>query len=101
MDPGTQKLKVAIIGVDQNLHGFGARAHIPAILAAPNIQLEAVCTTRVDSAILAAERFGAKRYYTQVEDLVQDPDIDLVNVAVRVRSHYSLVWTLLKAKKMV
>ena len=101
MDPVTQKLKVAIIGVDQHLHGFGARAHIPAILAAPNIQLEAVCTTRVDSARLAAERFGAKRYYTQVEDLVQDPDIDLVNVAVRVRSHYSLVWTVLKAKKMV
>jgi predicted dehydrogenase len=101
MNPSERVLKVALIGVDQHSRGFGARAHIPALLAAPNIQLEAVCTTRVDSARLAAERFGAKRYYTNVEDLVQDENIDLINVAVRVRSHYSLVWTALKAKKMV
>lgn len=95
------QLRVGLIGVDQHVRGFGARAHIPAILAAPNIQLAAVCTTRMGSAMLAAERFGAKRYYTRVEDMVQDPEIDLVIVAVRVRSHYSLVSTALTAKKMV
>lgn len=101
MDSSAQKLRIGLVGVDQHLRGFGARAHIPAILAAPDIQLEAVCTTRVESAQLAAQRFGAKKYYTRVEDLVQDPNIDLVNVAVGVRSHFSLVRAALRAKKMV
>ena len=36
------QLRVGLIGVDQHERGFGARAHIPAILAAPNIQLVSV-----------------------------------------------------------
>jgi predicted dehydrogenase len=94
-------LRVGVIGVHRNGRGFGARAHILGILAAPNIELTAVCTTREETARLAADTYGASRYYVGVDDLVADPDIDLVTIAVRVRSHYSLAWTALKAGKMV
>jgi predicted dehydrogenase len=94
-------LRVGVIGVDRYGRGFGARAHIPGVLAAPNIELTAVCTTREETARLAAEKYGAQRYYAGVDGLVADPDIDLVTIAVRVRSHYSLAWTALKAGKMV
>jgi predicted dehydrogenase len=94
-------LRVGVVGADRHERGFGARAHIPGVLAAPNIELTAVCTTREETAKLAAEKYGAKRYYAGVDNLVADEDIDLVTIAVRVRSHYSLVWTVLKAGKMV
>jgi predicted dehydrogenase len=94
-------LRVGVVGADWYGRGFGARAHIPGVLAASNMELTAVCTTREESAKLAAEKYGAKRYYVGVENLVADEDIDLVTIAVRVRSHYSLVWIVLKAGKMV
>jgi predicted dehydrogenase len=100
-EPLEKVLRVGIIGVDRHGRGFGARAHVPAALAAPNVELMAVCTTRDETARLAAQKYGVERYYAGVEYLVSDPDIDLVTIAVRVRSHYSLAWTALKAGKMV
>jgi predicted dehydrogenase len=94
-------LRVAVIGADKDGRGFGARAHLPAVLAAPGVELTAVCTTREETAKLAAERYGAKRAYVGVDALVEDPEIDLITIAVRVRSHYSLAWTALKSAKMV
>ena len=94
-------LRIGLVGVDVTGRGFGAKAHIPAILAAPNVELTAVCTTKEGSAKASAERYGAKRYYVGIDALLEDPDIDLVNIAVTVRSHYPLVWTALQANKMV
>ncbi|UCH25190.1 MAG: Gfo/Idh/MocA family oxidoreductase [Trueperaceae bacterium] len=94
-------LRVAVIGADRDGRGFGARAHLPAVLAAPGVELAAVCTTRQETADLAAERYGAERAYAGIESLVGDPEIDLITIAVRVRSHYPLAWTALKAGKMV
>lgn len=94
-------LRVGVVGADRRERGFGARAHIPAVLAAPNVELLAVCTAHEESARLAAERYGAPRHYVGVENLVNDPDVDLVTIAVRVRSHYPLAWTALAGGKMV
>jgi predicted dehydrogenase len=87
-------LRVGLVGVDRDGRGFGARAHIPGILAAPNVELSAVCTTREETARLAAKKYGVTRYYSNIDELVADPNIDLVSIAVRVRSHYPLAWAM-------
>lgn len=94
-------LRVGLVGVDRCERGFGARAHVPGILAAPEVELSAVCTTREETAKLAAKKYGVRRYYSNIDKLVADPDIDLVSIAVRARSHYPLAWTALAARKMV
>lgn len=94
-------LRVGLVGVDRYERGFGARAHVPAILAAPKVELSAVCTTREETAKLAAKKYGVRRYYSNIDELVADPNIDLVSIAVRARSHYPLAWTALAARKMV
>ena len=94
-------LRVGVVGADRDGRGFGARAHIPAVLAAPDYELTAVCTTREETARLAAERYGAARHYAGIDALLADDDIDLVTIAVQVRSHLPLVWAALTAGKAV
>ena len=101
MEPRSRPLRIGLVGADRHGRGFGARAHVPAILATPDTELTAVCTTHEESARLAAERHGARRYYVGSEALVEDPEVDLIVIAIRVRSHYPVAWTALKAGKLV
>ena len=94
-----EPVRVGVVGAGPP--GFGDRAHLPAIRAAEGLTLEAVCTTREDTARAAAEKWGANKWYTHVDDLCADPDIDLVTVAVRPRLHYPLTMTALRADKPV
>ncbi len=92
-------VRVGVIGASPP--GFGDRAHLPAVKAAPGLVLEAVCTTRQETAQAAARKWGARKWYVGVEDLCQDPDIDLVTVAVRPRMHHPLTMAALEAGKPV
>ena len=96
----SRPLRIGLVGADRHGRGFGARAHAPAILAGPDLELAAVCTTREETARLAAERYGA-RYHVGIDSLAADPDVDLVIVSITVRSHYPVTWAALKAGKMV
>lgn len=84
-------LRVGVIGADPTGRGFGPRAHIPAVLAAPGLELFAVGTAHEETARQAAERFGAQRHHASAEALCADPDVDLVTVSVRVRGHLRAV----------
>ncbi len=92
-------VRVGVIGASPP--GFGDRAHLPAVKAAPGLTLEAVCTTRQETARTAAHKWGARKWYTDVEDLCNDPDVDLVTVAVRPRMHHPLTMAALAAGKPV
>ncbi len=92
-------MRVGVIGASPP--GFGDRAHLPAVLAAPDLTLHAVCTTRESTARAAAEKWGARKWYTHVDDLCADPDVDLVTVAVRPRFHHPLAMAALQAGKPV
>lgn len=94
-------LRVAIVGVDREGRGFGARAHVPAVRAVPGVELVAVCTAHEETARLAAQRLDLRRAYWRIEDLAADSEIDLVTIATRVRRHLPLAWTVLRAGKMV
>ncbi len=97
----TDTLRVGVIGADPSGRGFGARAHVPAVIATPGVKLSAVCTSNPATARQAARRWGLQKWYGDYRELLDDPDIDLVTVAVRVRLHRRIVEESLAAGKMV
>ena len=92
-------IRVGVVGASPP--GFGDRAHLPAVRSAPGLILEAVCTTREETARAAAEKWGARKWYAGVEALCSDPDVDVVTVAVRPRLHHPLTMAALRAGKPV
>ncbi|GAA0939901.1 Gfo/Idh/MocA family oxidoreductase [Pseudonocardia zijingensis] len=93
-------IRVGIIGADTKASWAGA-SHIPALVAQPQFALAAVATRHEESARSAAGAFGAQRWYADPLELVHDPSIDLVTVAVKVPAHRELVLAALAAGKAV
>src|SRR5262249_56779199 len=87
------RIRVGIVGatVTQGGSGWGANAHVPALKALPQYQLEAVCTAHEDTAKASAAAFGAARGFHRFGDMAAAPDVDLVVVCVRVAGHRELV----------
>ena len=95
----SEQVRVGVVGASPP--GFGDRAHLPAVQSAPGLVLEAVCTTREETARAAAERWGARKWYTGIDALCNDPDVDVVTVAVRPRFHHPLAMAALRSGKAV
>ncbi|MFC4005982.1 Gfo/Idh/MocA family protein [Nonomuraea purpurea] len=93
-------VRVGIIGADTKASWAGA-SHIPALAAQPQFVLAAVATRHEESARSAAEAFGAERWFADPLELIRDPSIDLVTVAVKVPAHRELVLAALAADKAV
>src|SRR6184192_1812891 len=93
-------LGVGIIGVSP-LRGWAATAHIPALRALPNYQIRALSARSAESAREAGEAFGVSAVYSDHEQLVIQPDIDVVAVTVKVPHHRELVCAALAAAKAV
>jgi len=94
----TNPLRVGLIGAGGR---WGPGAHVPALQALPEAQLNAVCTAHADTAQAAAEKYGVKRAYSDVNALGADPQVEAALVAVRVPAHYALAKSALEAGKHV
>src|SRR3989442_7203304 len=97
--PGS-KLGVGIIGVNP-AWGWAATAHIPALRALPNYEIRALSATSSEAARAAGEAFGAAAVFANHDELVRQPDIDLVAVTVKLPHHRELVSAALSAGKAV
>src|SRR5713101_9359828 len=93
-------LGVGIIGVNP-AWGWAATAHIPALRALPNYEIRGLSSRSVESARAAGEAFGIKAVFPNHEQLVIQPDIDVVAVTVKVPHHRELVDAALAAGKAV
>src|SRR5207302_632113 len=93
-------LGVGIIGVSP-ARGWAATAHIPALRALPNYEIRALSARSTDSARAAGEMFGVSAVFSDHEQLVTQPDINLVVVTVKVPHHRELVYAALAAGKAV
>src|SRR5215216_3534670 len=93
-------LGVGIIGVSP-ARGWAATAHIPALRALPNYEIRALSAHSVESARAAGEAFGVSGVFLDHEQLVTQPDIDVVAVTVKVPHHRQLVSAALAAGKAV
>src|SRR5437588_12356551 len=93
-------LGVGIIGVNP-VRGWAAEAHIPALRALPNYEIRALSAHSAESARAAGEVFGVSAVFSDHEQLVSQPDIDLVAVTVKVPHHRELVSAAVAAGKAV
>jgi predicted dehydrogenase len=93
-------LGVGIIGVNP-AWGWAATAHIPALRALPNYEIRGLSSRSAESARVAGEAFGIKAVFPDHEQLVIQPDIDVVAVTVKVPHHRELVSAALAAGKAV
>ncbi len=91
-------VRVGVVGADPR--GFAARAHLPAVINSPRLELAAICTAHEETARAAAQAYGAAKWYADIADLVGDPDIDLVIISVRPRFHQHIAQASLEAGKM-
>src|SRR5437867_11825156 len=97
--PGST-LGVGIIGVSP-ARGWAATAHIPALRALPNYQIRAISAHSAETARAAGEAFGVSAAFSDHEQLVTQPDIDVVAVTVKVPHHRELVSAAIGAGKAV
>src|SRR2546427_11067440 len=93
-------LGVGIIGVSP-VRGWAATAHIPALRALPNYEIWALSAHTSESARAAGDVFGVSAVFSDHEQLVARPDIDVVTVTVKVPHHRELVSAALAAGKAV
>src|SRR6267378_5837509 len=93
-------LGVGIVGVSP-VRGWAATAHIPALRALPNYEIRGLSAHNAETARKAGEVFGVSAVFSDHEQLVAQPDIDLVAVTVKVPHHRELVSAALAAGKAV
>src|SRR5258707_9744456 len=93
-------LGVGIVGVSP-VRGWAATAHIPALRALPRYEIRALSAHSAESARAAGEVFGVSAVFSDHEQLVTRPDIDVVAVTVKVPHHRELVSAALVAGKAV
>jgi predicted dehydrogenase len=93
-------LGVGIIGVSP-VRGWAATAHIPALRALPTYEIRALSAHSPESARAAGEAFGVAAVFTDHDEMVARPDVDVVAVTVRVPHHRELVSSALAAGKAV
>jgi predicted dehydrogenase len=93
-------LGVGIVGVSP-VRGWAATAHIPALRALSNYEIRALSAHSAESAHKAGDVFGVNAVFSDHEQLVIQPDIDLVAVTVKVPHHRELVSAALAAGKAV
>jgi predicted dehydrogenase len=93
-------LGVGIIGVSP-VRGWAATAHIPALRALPNYEIRALSAHSVESARAIGLVFGVSAVFSDHEQLVTRPEIDVVAVTVKVPHHREFVSAALAAGKAV
>ncbi len=94
------KLKLGLVGADAAGRGWGPAAHMPALREIEQIELAALCTSRPESAAAAAKAYGISAYH-DINELVAQPDIDIISTVVRIPNHYEVVMAALNASKHV
>ena len=94
------KVRLGFVGANVN-STWSSQSHFPALLASPDVELTAVCTTRPESAEEARQAFGAKLAFHDFRAMAVSPEIDAVAVVVRVPSHYEATKAAIEAGKHV
>src|SRR5438477_7933256 len=79
--------------------GWAAAAHIPALRSLPNYEIRALSAHSEESARAASDAFGVSAVFSDHEQLVTQPDVDVVAVTVKVPHHRELVSAALAAGK--
>ena len=94
------KVRLGFVGANVRSN-WSTQSHFPALMASPDVEMTAVCTTRTESAEEAREAFGAKLAFHDYRQMVTSPEIDAVAVVVKVPEHYGPTRAAIEAGKHV
>jgi predicted dehydrogenase len=90
-------LRVAVVGAGR----WAQRAHLPGWQRDGRAEVVALSDTNPDALARAAATFGVSRTAADYRDLLEDPDIDVVDVVTGNRPHFEISWAALQAGKHV
>src|SRR5580704_3701066 len=93
----TKELRVAVVGAGR----WAERAHIPGWQRDPRVEVAAVVDVSAEAAGRAASQFGVARAETDYRAVLDDPSIDVVDVATGNEAHFEISWAALEAGKHV
>ncbi len=94
------KIRLGFIGASPSSQWANV-SHLPALMASPDVELTAVCTTRPESADEGRKKYGAKLAFHDYREMIASPEIDAVAVVIRVPSHYEPTKAAIEAGKHV
>ncbi|PQE03096.1 oxidoreductase family protein [Rutstroemia sp. NJR-2017a BVV2] len=101
-------IRVGIIGVGATTESgpgaWGATAHLPALLASPRYKIVAIANSSVESAKASIKYHNLDssiKAYGSIDDIAQDPEIDIAVVSIWVSKHYAITKQLILAGKDV
>ena len=95
-----EKIRLGFVGANVN-SVWSTQSHYPALLASPDVEFTAVCTSRPESAEEAKKAFGARLAFNDFNEMAVSPDIDAMAVVVRVPLHYEPTKAAIEAGKHV
>ncbi|HUZ56534.1 MAG TPA: Gfo/Idh/MocA family oxidoreductase [Streptosporangiaceae bacterium] len=90
-------LRVAVVGTGS----WAQRAHIPGWQRDGRAEVVALADTDPAALAGAAARFGIARTTADYRELLDDPDIDVIDVVTGNRPHFDVSWNALSAGKHV
>ena len=93
----SKELRVAVVGAGR----WAERAHIPGWQRDPRVEVAAVVDSDADLARRVAKEFGVARAVTDYRELLDDPTIDVIDVATGNEAHFQISWDSLQAGKHV
>jgi hypothetical protein len=91
-----RKLRVGVIGANWTLN-----VHAPAWRMLPDVEVTAICTSREQTAKAAAQAGGIEKAYWNVTEMVQDPELDIIDVGTKPALRQDMVMAALEAGKHV
>jgi predicted dehydrogenase len=91
------KLKVGLIGA----HSWAEKAHLPGYANHPRVEIAGICDVVPDRAKAMAEMFGATAIYSDVNEMLAQPDIRMIDVCTPNDTHLPLSLAAIAAGKHV
>jgi predicted dehydrogenase len=92
-----KKLRIGIVGAG----GIVKQRHLPGLQALPNVQVVAVCNSRIESAQAVAREFDIPEVLHDWADLLDRPDLDIIWIGTPPVLHAPITISALEAGKHV
>jgi predicted dehydrogenase len=87
------KLKIGVIGGGHIVD----HRHLPVFKKLADVEVEAICDKQESIAKKTAEKFGIKRYYSDLSDMLKKEKLDIVDVCTPPKTHLALATEALEA----
>src|ERR1700761_1504555 len=93
----SKKLRIGIVGAG----GIVKQKHLPGLQALPNVEVVAVCNSRIESAQAVAKEFKIAEVFSDWAELLDRPDLDIVWIGTPPVLHAPITISALEAGKHV